>query len=193
MYIINLNGGIDSKTLKFLIKELNTTGYGDHICIYINSTGGEVDIAEAIIEAIDRFSMDRKITLIAYWEVSSSAFQIFMRSNCEKKVLPHAHAVIHKTIHHQNSLMIDRRDPLHSGMAKQNEKLQAEKLYWLASIGITESEMDVINNSGDVYLDAQRLRELAASAELLKTRKQDVVEMTHELVIAEPGQTLNIG
>jgi len=173
MKAIGWRGDIDAEALGFFIDQLNDTEPEESVCIYIDSSGGQPDCSDAIIDVIDRFSEDRNLTLAAYWEISSAAFQIFMKSRCEKVVLPGAHAIVHKTTHRNNTLMMDRGDPLHVGVACQNEMLQVEKLSWFSSIELTESEMSVIKNNGDVYLNAKRLREIVNNIDTGKLTNQN--------------------
>mgnify|MGYP003424260014 FL=1 len=79
----NINGEVDEAMLEKFIN-IHKESEGKEIVILFDSIGGYSHIWQQIIEVIDDIE---NCTLIAWNEISSSAFDIFFLSKCKKKVV----------------------------------------------------------------------------------------------------------
>ena len=95
--ILNIDGEITSKLLAKLVIGFNDfdqlENKAEKLTIYLTSIGGNPAIGLIIVDMIDR--RKNKITLIASDFINSTAFEMFVLAQCEKKILPQTTAVYH--------------------------------------------------------------------------------------------------
>lgn len=147
--IISITGEVGPDTLEGLIKAYNDITEKDTLEIYLNSLGGSVASAEAIIHLINK-NNDRT-TIIAYGEISSAAFDIFFRATCDKFILRDTYSRIHNIVNTQDfeKMPIPWVKEYNEASAKFFEKL-----------GIKKSEILKIKKGQEVYLTFDRLIEM---------------------------------
>jgi len=187
MYTINYEGDVDEEMVVFFVKELNSATGDEDMTIYLSSDGGTMACAEVIIDVISRAAVNRNVTLVANWSVSSCGALIFLESICNKCVLPSAHGVLHELSSYDNSLMMKREDPLHVGLEKSHAKLQESKMKLFRIIGLSEKELSDIKKGKDIYFDAERLREFVANVEA--ARAENLKDLQKGLIDHFSGET----
>lgn len=132
------------------------------VVIYLCSGGGFTWVADAVIDMINKNAERTK--LVAYGQISSSAFRIFMEAQCSKEILPNTYGMFHLSV--RDITLNDKKEP-HSPLDKfvHNHLLDTDyssTLQLAEKWKLTQEEIDKLNNGEDVYFPYQRLLELSA-------------------------------
>ena len=96
--ILNINEEITSATLDKFIAFCNISGEKQKI-IYLNTIGGDCDVAEAIIDIIN--SDFNSFIFLGYGTLYSVGFELFFRVQCEKHLIGGV-----RGMYHQSSMQI---------------------------------------------------------------------------------------
>ncbi len=91
--IVNLSGEVNYEMFDTLIKAFNGLTKDDNLHIYFSSEGGLTDVSEAIIDFINKNKDYIGITF--YGEVFSAGMTIFLKTNCNKYILPDTRGMYH--------------------------------------------------------------------------------------------------
>lgn len=91
--IYNFNTDFNQDTLDKFIDFVNSSG-DSPIDVYINSNGGSTWCSQVMLDIIE--SSPEKFTLTAYGQLGSSAFSLFFKASCERKILPTCIGVYHQ-------------------------------------------------------------------------------------------------
>lgn len=142
------------------ITELYSTD--KNVVIYLCSGGGFSWVADSVIDMINKNAGRTK--LVAYGQISSSAFRIFMEAQCSKEILPNTYGMFHLSI--RGITLNDKKQP-HAPLDNfiNNHLLDADyntTLQLAEKWKFTQEEIDKLNNGEDVYFPYQRLLELSA-------------------------------
>ena len=162
--IIYLEGEVNSEMLTTLIRGLNECKAGK-VSVYLNSVGGRVMFAEAILDIINK-NKDR-VVLIGFGEICSSAFDVFFNASCKKELLG---AVI--GMYHQSTTKVysDERGKVQSDYDKMmlligKTEYRAVTKKTCRIVGMNRKELVQITQGEDVYFSPQRMREMLAHVE----------------------------
>lgn len=160
--VINLAGGVDYEMLNALIKAFNDLKEFNILDIYFTSMGGQVDAAEAIIAIINDRKEDCTITF--YGEVFSSGMQIFLKTECKKKLLPDTTGMYHYSW--QEMIISEGGKPSGSYdvfAMKEMKKAKSRTIEYLKTTKLTDKEVNAIKAGKDVYFSYDRMQELISN------------------------------
>ena len=87
----NLHGNIDQEMLDKFVEFLNDTPE-EHVTVYLASGGGSAPIAAVLCEILS----DPRFTLCAYDQISSSAFWLFFKAGCKKRLIHGCEGMMHQ-------------------------------------------------------------------------------------------------
>lgn len=143
------------------ITELYSTD--KNVVIYLCSGGGFSWVADSVIDMINRNAERTK--LIAYGQISSSAFRIFMEAQCSKEILPNTYGMFHLSI--RGITLNDKKQP-HAPLDNfiNNHLLDADyntTLQLAEKWKFTQEEIDKLQKGEDVFFPYQRLVEISST------------------------------
>lgn len=158
--LINLSGDVDYEMLNQLIKAINTLKQEETLNIYFTaSSGGQVDVAEAIIDLVNENNDRVKITF--YGEVFSAGMMIFFKSKCTKKLLPDTTGMYHYSWQAVNISEGGKATDAYDIFAlKEMKKSKLRTLQYLTTTKLTEKEIKQIKLGKDLYISHERMLEL---------------------------------
>ena len=164
--IAHIQGKVDDEMLNMFINMYNKNE--DEYIVYFSSSGGMSDVANAIIDLINRNI--EKTKLISYFQLASAGFEIFFKAKCQREIINSTIGMYHLT-----NLAIDYNSKgeisYYSGVAQKKEMLKInypESLEFCNKLGFTQSELRKYNKGEDVYFLSDRLQEF------LNTQKDKV-------------------
>ncbi len=146
-----IDGKLTEEVEDNLLETLNNLEENNNLILWICSSGGNIDVADNIIDLIQ--NDDRIIKVKFYWQVSSCAFRIMDSTPKYKRVILND---VWSTLHlysrdsdYRNMLKKDSKTEfLYNNMLKQNEIL----LQHFRDIGVSEEHLDLIRKGEDVNL-----------------------------------------
>ena len=156
-YLI-LRGKFEDDTINKLTRAVNTLSSEEKLAIILDSTGGDLHIAEEMEYIISSHS--DKITLIASSNLYSAAFLLFFRCKCKRIVLPEALGLLHQPSRLVNHLENGRIMNFELVPYEESKKSYKKMLDFLIRLGLNKKELDKFKKGEDVYLSSQRLMEL---------------------------------
>ena len=157
--IINLSGEVNEAMMNNLVASYNTSFLGKLHIYFSSPEGGYVSVAEAIVDLINLHKDKIKITF--YGENFSCGMIIFLKTNCEKSILPFTTGMYHFS--YQNMSISEGGKPnsdydLFAMKEMKSSKLQT--LNYLKSTHLLEKEISAIKKGKDVYFSFNRMNEL---------------------------------
>ncbi len=133
--------------------------------MYLNSSGGMVKFAEAILDILNK-NKDR-LVLTGFGELSSCAFDVFFNAECKKELLG---AVI--GMYHQSNIKVhyDERGKIQADYDKMmmlvgKTEYRAVTKKTCRITGMNRKELAQITQGDDVYFSPVRMREMLAHVE----------------------------
>lgn len=158
--ILNLAGEVNYIMLNDLVKSVNTLTVGDILHIYFTSPeGGMVDVSEALIQIINLHK--ESITMHFYGEIFSSGMVIFLKTECNKTLLPDTRGMYHFSWQTVNIAEGGKpTDPYDIFSIKEMKESKKRSVEYLASTKLNDKEIKLIKQGKDVYFPYSRLREL---------------------------------
>jgi len=149
------NGQIIQDNIVNLIIALDADEAQD-VDLYFSSTGGELDVAEVLIDYLSNTVKD--ITLIGHWGIESAALDIYLRSVCKKRLLPDAYGLVHLADQDVSLMSVSRKDPKEMFLKRDVNSYNTK---WLQDRRgfFTKKELYNIKHGKDVYLEHERLEE----------------------------------
>lgn len=164
---IVFNNEITIETMDALINELSLAENGiddngncifENIILYFSTIGGDVSAAEMLVDYIN--NMQIPILVKFFSNCFSSGFNIALGLNVDIEILPTTIAMVHladtglsyRDLKDKNSFSKWCQEYL---LKKDDEN--CIKLYKMS--GLTDKEIDIIKNGGDVWMDSDRLIE----------------------------------
>lgn len=158
--IIDITGAITQEAFGRIVDSYNELQQEDFIDIYLNSTGGETDFGDAILDIINKNS--GVTTLTAYGKICSSAFDIFYKAKCSKRLLDGTIGMAHLSrIEMENLTVTDSRE---RGEVTFYRKWWAgdkkKRLQFYEELGMETKELSRIKKGENVYFQYNRLLEL---------------------------------
>lgn len=158
-YVISIDGDISKESLEEIIEAYNELDDGEYLFVYLFSSGGRPEYAEAIIHLINE-NCDRTV-LVAFGEICSAAFDIFFRSICERKILPGTSGMAHfcrvPVVTIKNNSALGETEKNNIAWSKTDAK---RKLDFYAFIGFTKKELRTVETGKDIWFTDERMKEL---------------------------------
>jgi len=157
--VLNLSGEVDYEMLNKLILAFNTLKEAEELCIYFSSSGGLVDVAEAIIDFIN--TNKERISITFYGEIFSSGMNIFLKTSCRKKILPDTRGMFHFSW--QEVTISEGGKPNSSYDIFSLKEMKASKnrtIAYLKTTKLTETEINSIKKGRDIYFSHTRMEEI---------------------------------
>lgn len=148
---------ITQQTLDSIIEVYNSLEKTDELIIYLNSSGGDYNAMEAILDLINN---NKEITtLIGYGCLFSSAFELFFSVTCKKRLIGGCTGMYHQSV-------IDITVNEQWKTEFQSDK--SKKLYMMGymhsktletcnRLKMSDSEIKSIKNGKDLYFDPIRM------------------------------------
>ncbi len=133
-----------------------------HFVIYFESIGGEAIYGELLINYINEVDSRNKYSVKVYaiWDITSSAFNIFFKLNCERDIIFGTFGIIHYATRDVDAVRIKNKNSSDSFFLENLEEIQKNDLIFYKTLGISEDELSRLKKGEDVYLNYNRLREL---------------------------------
>lgn len=159
MNAIYISGEIDEPLVKYFFEEFNRIRKDVPIYIYLNSDGGDVNAALAIIDLINENY--KRITLIASGHIYSAAFHIFFYTQCKKRIVDETIGMIHfswaaiETNEAGMPTTDEGRFLMRTMKANKHKTVES-----LKTIGLNRTELADIKAHKEVYFTTERLKEL---------------------------------
>ena len=149
---------IDEEFVIELAQKLNDLQEDEKLYWYFNSFGGETHAGFEIIDMINRNK--NRIELIASENIFSTAFLIFFKAQCERKILPLTYGMMHCA-----STSFESK---YGGKTASFEKDRKNKFIavneflfnWCTDLGFTESELKKFKKTEDIYFNTVELHTL---------------------------------
>lgn len=157
---VDISGKMDQEAFGNILKAYNSLIKGNSLDIYLNSDGGDPEIADAIADLIE--NTDYLITIIGYGKLFSAAFDLYFKARCHKRLLAGTVGMSHlarvETEEFDSSNAGHKIEMLAYKKWLDNDKKERLKFY--EYIGMEAKELSRIKKGGDVYFQYNRLLEL---------------------------------
>lgn len=148
------NASIEKEPVEKLIEFLNENP-GSRV--YFNSDGGDVYLVEPLIEIIEENCGE----LIATGEISSCALKIFFKSEVRKRIIPGTTGIYHSVGQRFRMTIFGKpSEECNDFYFKELMKDKDQEIDFCLWIGMNDKEIDLFQQSKDVYFNYQRLNEL---------------------------------
>lgn len=161
MYHILFNDEINEVSCRSFIQELNDVKIIDsseYINIYFSSTGGNVDSAIAMIDAINTHHYRGNIILSSLSVLCSAAVEIFLDTITFKRILdPNMFCMVHIGTCPIDYREMFKKESFESWNLRVLENSKKEYIAKLKSWGLTKSEITKINNGEDFWFGSEKL------------------------------------
>lgn len=146
---------IDTETVNKLLEFCN--GCSDKTVIYFSSDGGTT-IGESVL--IDYLSNKDDIELVGLFALSSSAFDVFMRTKAKKRLIKPVYGMIHLP-----SVRVERDTndryiyDSHKYSARNMKSVIEDDIAFYKKLGVTAKEIIKIRKGENVYFEYDRMVE----------------------------------
>lgn len=158
--VIDISGAINQDAFGNVIKAYNSLPEDEKLDIYINSSGGDPESGDAIVDLINNNS--HKTNLIAYGKICSACFDAFYKARCSKRILDGTIGMAHLArVEMENFTVTDSKETIEATVYKKwwaEDKKKRLKFY--ETLGLENKELLKIKKGGDVYFQHNRLLEL---------------------------------
>lgn len=163
-----LEGKVDTNMLKQLIEIVKEArDRNEQTTIYFNSQGGDMTVIDPIVEVLDSHS--DIIELVAFCEISSSAFIIFFKTTAPKRIMEDTVGCIHNGyMNVDKDSMGNLKNEYASFLYKELRANSKHVLTFYKNLGVTEVELAQIGSGKDIFINSKRLKEFLNG----KTTKQ---------------------
>lgn len=156
MNTILLHGEIDKNLFIDLISNFD---YNDYNVIYLNSNGGFTSYIPAFVKFFNENSS--KLKLVAFEQISSAAFDIFFKSECDKEILEGTFACLHfSSVYLTINAAGQATTPYDAFMLKTIKKKKDNTISFFKKIGMNENEISHIKNNIDLFVSFDRLKQI---------------------------------
>lgn len=158
--IILLKGEVEPEMAQQLVYALNNLQKEEKLDVYLSSSGGSVFVAELILDLVNRHK--DKITLYGYGDISSSAFDLFFLSECEKILVGNPVGMYHQST---VEIRVNEHKTPQTNYDKMRLRLEADVYRKITTdtcklTGMTSKETKEINRGLDVYFTPIRMKEM---------------------------------
>lgn len=156
--IINLhNKEFNAEMFQDIITAFNSTE--EVIEIYLHSGGGLTAIMAAILDLIN--NNPSRFILIGYCSLSSSAFELFVRAECEKRLLENTIGMYHQGTR-EISINDFGKPKFHDDVAilKRTEVYKKMTTNFIDKCGFTPTEKTKFKKDHDLHFSHERFLEI---------------------------------
>lgn len=157
----NIYGEMDEAMAEKFLEAINDKEATD-LEIYFTCTGGDVDVADFLADALNR--SDKKIVVTVHHVIFSAAmlFVFKLDKKIELRYLPENLVGMVHLLQIGSSISTKGTGYSPSDRARIHHMKQCHELYLntLRGFGITEEEIKRVDNDEDVYFDTARMIEL---------------------------------
>lgn len=150
---------IDPELLDKFINIVNNPD-NEKIVIYLNSGGGSPFVSDVMIDIINK-NINRFV-IIANDLIGSSAFDLFFKSKCDRRIMPGTIGMYHQSYssidiseNHKPAYQIDK-----AYYVRMNKVFYPEGIEFVSKLGLTKKEFKHYKNGDDLYFQYDRLTEL---------------------------------
>lgn len=160
--ITEISGIIDQEAFSKITRAYNELELSEPLIIYLNSQGGDPDIADAIVDVINSSDGPNPTILIAYGKIFSAAFDLFYKAQCTKRLLDGTIGMAHLSEIEMDSFIVtDTKDTISaSTLRKWWAEDKKKRLSFYEKMGIEKKDLMKIKKGEDVYFQHERLLEL---------------------------------
>ena len=157
MKYYNYTKFIDEESFKDFISFMNENT-SESIVLYLNSSGGDVEIASTIKDVIESH---KKITLVAAGRVCSSMFWVFYETNCKKRILPGARGMWHLGCWHLSLMPTGKGNSSEDEFIfKEMKKQELQDVKALCDkIGMSANDKKRVMKGEDVWFNTEQLEQ----------------------------------
>ena len=136
----------------------NPSDTNHKLIVQFSTTGGELAIADCIVDLFNDFNNRFKLSLVGFRDMSSAGFFLFRDFLGEKKLLPNVISVLHLPTIDSTLRNLRNKKSIESVILKDLEK---DYDMFITSIpGLTKAEQDMLKNGEDVTLVYSRLKKI---------------------------------
>ena len=132
----------------------------EKITVYLQSDGGIVCVCQVLLDIVNKNK--EQFQLIGYESLCSSAFEFFIKAECEKELLPHTLGMIHQAerkFHLNNNLKLTAEDDKAAFERVKKYTIPEDKIF-IQKLGLTPKELREYNKGNDVYFQYDRFLEV---------------------------------
>lgn len=157
--MIRIDGDMDQELLDKFVEDLNNTPSDvDKIYVYFTSAGGQIWVAQQLLDIFRRYS--DKVEVIFGPDVHSAAFEVLYKYNGMKSLTDDAFAVLHAYNKEFSSRNLLDKQSFESWDTKERFKKMLDDQYKMFSEFLTDKEVARIKQGKEVYISNARLREI---------------------------------
>lgn len=160
-----INTTLSNESILQIVQQFNAIDPNQPVTVYISSEGGEIRIAETIMDIIEHCSA--KITFVASGELCSSAFELFFNTKCfDKRILPQTIGMIHQAKCPYEYNEAGKPADGYSKIVRSNLKRSYLKgIIYLQKLGLTEKEIEDYKSGKDIFFDCARLKQFLKNSQ----------------------------
>lgn len=156
--IIIFETEINSKNIELLINGCQEImGRNNQFQIYFSSSGGDVAAGNILIDFLNAHPDN---ILVANEEISSTAFLIFCKAQCRRKIIPGTFAVVHITECEINTRELADDNSYANFLLNEIKRQNNNEIDFFRKLGLTKNELNRLKRGKDVYLDYTRLKKM---------------------------------
>ena len=155
MKAISFRGSIDEDSIKGLLADIDKIDKEESIVLYFTSGGGSVPEMEALVNYINR--NPKRFDICCFWEMSSAAFDLLLKSRCKITLGKDCYARIHLYSNDLQYSNLGDPDSLDVFILKE---LTASNKVWidqLAVAGFSPEELASIKKGNYVVINSRRM------------------------------------
>ena len=133
-----------------------------NIKILMSCRGGQSDMGQAVIDCINELPEEFEVELVVTYQANSSAFNIFVKTKCKKRLYEGANSAVHLFERIVSSKdIVNNKDSYDKFLLDEANDSNEKYLWWLENLGIfTKKELKKIAKGGDVYVERERLQKI---------------------------------
>jgi ATP-dependent protease ClpP protease subunit len=174
---IIFEGEMEYDEVKSLIQDLESCEQGE-IDLYFSSNGGFLNIADILIEYINR--SDKKINLIANGLIQSCAFYVLAFTKCNKIITDSVIGMIHKHKTFRPTIFGRPKEMKKTIFTKEddakiieyNDKIMKYSIEKLRKAGVHEDYIKSLLKGKDTYIDNQTMKQLFSGDKFVDKNKR---------------------
>jgi len=158
--IVTLSGDVTNEMFSELVKAFNGLTKDDRCNIYFTCpNGGDADVTVAIVDFINK-NKDY-IGMTFYGELFSSGMNIFLATQCEKKILPFTRGMYHFAWQEMGISETGKPSSEYDTFSmKEMKKSKDISIAFLKTTKLSEKEINNVKKGKDVYFSHERMLEL---------------------------------